>query len=146
MSGYAGAIPERGLILNLTNKAMKKQGKCSKCKNEFSPTECGTGYGIMPNGKKVCCSCIGEMDRAEMSNAKKGDRFTMYLTMEGGKAKVTNWPASFVIPVGYVAKGRHNFARVRYDVWPRINGREFHGVQYGDNTQICHLRCVSAPL
>jgi hypothetical protein len=132
--------------INQNHHTMKKQVKCSKCKKVILSDGFATGYGITAKGKKVCYSCIGEMDRDEMSNAKKGDKFTMYLTMKDGKAKVGNWPSSFVIPVGYVRKGRHNFAGVRYDVWPRINGREFHGVQYGDNTQICHLRCISSPV
>lgn len=58
--------------------------------------------------------------------------------------RVTNWPGSLTLPVYYMRVGSHNMANCRYDVWfevanPDTNQLErWHGVCYGDNTQICH--------
>lgn len=75
-------------------------------------------------------------------NAKPGDKFYMYLTgdIQSGHY-VSNWPGSFKIRV-YPRKGRHNFAGVRYDFWFNVGNHEFHGVQYGDNTQVAYIRCL----
>ena len=33
--------------------------------------------------------------------------------------------------------------KVRYDFWFKFGSREFHGVQYGNNTQIAYIRCLN---
>jgi hypothetical protein len=60
-----------------------------------------------------------------------------------GKAspwQVTNWPGSLRFNA-FVRRGRHNLAGTRYDLW--FTGPEntlWHGVQYGDQTQVCHCK------
>jgi hypothetical protein len=54
--------------------------------------------------------------------------------------ELTNWPGSLSIQVRRIKTGHHNIAGKRYDVWFTFEGHEWHGVQYGDNTQICHCR------
>lgn len=95
-----------------------------------------TGYGVDSEGRKHCYACCAERDKAEMI---KTGRATLYLS---GK-EVSNWPESLKFRVNYVRKGRHNMARVRYDVrFIGPDGKPWHGVQYGDNTQIVHCRRI----
>lgn len=54
---------------------------------------------------------------------------------------VSNWPGSFKIKV-FPRKGSHNFVGVRYDFWFEFGNNAFHGVTYGDNTQVAHIRCL----
>lgn len=116
---------------------------CIKCGKECILEGIWAGYGVMPEtGEKVCYACCGELDKQRLLNAKPGDKFYMYLTgnMQYGYY-VFNWPGSFKIKV-FPRKGSHNFARARYDFWFYFGNKAFHGVQYGDNTQVAHIRCL----
>lgn len=103
-----------------------------------------TGYATDTKGKKICYECCAKADRAQM---KEHGKIWLYLseynTPQGKyltNYKVTNWPGSLVFNIHRIKTGRHNIARVRYDVWFIGPDRHWwHGVQYGDNTQIC--RC-----
>lgn len=92
-------------------------------------------------GEKVCFACCGELDKQQLLNAKPGDKFCFYLIgdIQSGYY-VSNWPGSFKIRV-FPRKGYHNIAGVRYDFWFMFGNQEFHGVQYGDNTQVAYIRC-----
>ena len=68
----------------------------------------------------------------------------LYLVEIDGKHYLTNWPASLKIAIGYVRKGRHNMAGTRYDVWFKAYGHTYHGIQYGENTQLCHCKKIKA--
>lgn len=58
---------------------------------------------------------------------------------------ITNWPASLVFSPTRVRKGAHNIARHRHDAWfVGPDGCIWHGVQYGDNTQIIHCKRTKA--
>ena len=109
-------------------------------------SDCTTGYGIDKNGKKHCYTCCGERDKADMRSSGKA---TLYLSSKPHpqfdwqkRYFVSNWPGSLLIEVGFVKKGRHNIAGTRCDVWFTFEGAEWHGVQYGENTQICHCKRV----
>lgn len=119
-----------------------------ECGHPPTPTtHGGTGYGRDKDGNRKCYECCADTDRQEMIETGKA---TLYLTMEvsdgatrlGLPVKVntvTNWPGSLKFRTGEARKGHHNIARTRYDVWFRgPDGKDWHGVQYGDNTQICH--------
>lgn len=112
----------------------------------------GTGYGQDADGKRYCYACCATRDREQMVRDGKA---TLYLSRdETGPAvgnmgprysyKVTNWPGSLVFKVGgAIRHGKHNIARTRSDVWfTGPDGKEWHGVQYGDNTQLCHCRRI----
>lgn len=75
---------------------------------------------------------------------RKLDRITLYLTRDTTKPypdyTVSNWPGSLRIPVRHVSIGRHNMAGKRYTAYFTHEGREWVGVQYGDNTQVLHCR------
>lgn len=54
--------------------------------------------------------------------------------------RITNWPGTLEFSTAYMRRGYHNIAGRRYDVWFYFAGKRWHGVQYGDNTQILHCR------
>lgn len=94
----------------------------------------GRDYGSDSDGKKYCYPCCGLRDRERMI---RDGKTTLYLT----GSTLSNWPGSFNLTVRRVRVGKHNFAGKRYDVWfTGPDGKEWHGVQYGDQTQICHCR------
>jgi len=96
------------------------------------------GYGEDAQGKTSCYECCAKSDIEYMD---KEGKIMLYLCTDNHKDRVTNWPNSLSFPVKHFTVGHHNFAGVRYDVWfEDHNGRQWHGVQYGDNTQICHCK------
>jgi len=107
-----------------------------------------TGYGIDADGKKHCYQCCAENDRKTMRDTGKiclylcpNDSLKSQPQWNGsGSHKVTNWPGSLEFPTHYIKTGRHNIAGVRYDFWFQFEGEQWHGVQYGDNTQIAHCQ------
>lgn len=114
---------------------------CSKCLAEKpEQTNGGTGYAINDNKEKICYGCCGEIDRQFMRDNGKA---TLYLSLEGNDATkgfVTNWPNTLRLPVYGLRKGYHNIAGKRFDFWFNFNGKQWHGVQYGENTQIAHCK------
>ena len=105
-------------------------------------SEYTTGYGQDSDGKTWCWDCCARIDRENMETTGK---ITLYLSPNPDHPipwKVTNWPGTLTFPVHSFRVGRHNIAYRRYDVWFTVNGHTWHGVQYGDNTQIAHCRRV----
>lgn len=124
-----------------------KRRICHRCASE-QVLDCGhaigahdpvtSGYGTEPNtGRRLCFKCCGLKDEEAM---RKTGRITLYLSGQPGFYKLTNWPGTLKIAPYRVRKGRHNIAGSRYDVWFSFNGQEWHGVQYGENTQLCHCK------
>ena len=110
---------------------MKKE-KCSRCNKMVF------GYGYDNDSKAIVCyECCAIKDENYM---KEHGKIIMYLTGKDNKKEVTNWPGSLRIVVRYSKEGKHNIARVRQDVWFDFDGFLWHGVQYGDNTQLCYCR------
>ena len=117
---------------------------CSCCNNEIPPSkyQFTTGYGIDREGNKVCYTCCGDNDRKRMV---EDGAITLYLTnreKDGVKRpRVVNWPGSLEFNVYLHKEGRHNIAGKRRDVWFRgPDNHVWHGVQYGDMTEICHCK------
>ena len=112
---------------------------CNACNAtiERPPESIGTGYATDKDGNKICYSCCGKEDAEYM---RVNGKNTLYLTSNGETSgHVSNWPGTLKIPC-HIKRGRHNIARYRYDVWFKFEGRTWHGVQYGDNTQIVHCK------
>jgi hypothetical protein len=138
---------------------------CHECRQELPvPQDTGTmGYGCGPSetiashldapplkpgesleqAPAICYSCCAEQDKASMIATGKA---TLYLTRtsHGDDASpiwhVTNWPGSLRYYAS-VRKGAHNLARWRYDAWfTGPDNATWHGVTYGDNTEICRCR------
>jgi hypothetical protein len=98
------------------------------------------GYGKDSEGKTFCYDCCAKMDLEFMQSRGK---IALYLVNHDNKYFVTNWPGSLSFPIrGKVIKGHHNIAGTRYDVWFYVPNDKYlwHGIQYGDNTQICHCK------
>lgn len=107
----------------------------------------GTGYGTDSAGAMFCYGCGAERCAAELERDGKGCLYLSPRTKAERDArnasatyKLTDWTGEMSIPVYGVRKGSHNLAGTRYDVWFKFRGREWHGVQYGENTQLCHVR------
>lgn len=113
---------------------------CNICGKEIvSDSPYTTGYGIDENNNKVCYACCGEQDTEYM---KTHDKTMLYLVKRENDWYVTNWPGTLSVKVATPKKGRHNIARTRYDVWFAFADKFWHGVQYGDFTQVCHCKVV----
>jgi hypothetical protein len=128
-----------------------KQFACFRCR-EVKPLQesGGTGFATDAAGNLICYACCADVDREDMTRTGKA---TLYLTekrREGCRTEapytvweVTNWPGSLRFACGTPRKGSHNMARTRRDIWFRgPDGKEWHGVQYGENTQIVHCKRV----
>lgn len=117
---------------------------CDSCSQTIVKPENGftTGYGTDSEGRRHCYACCAERDRQSM---RETGRATLYLVKRDDGWHATNWPGSLDIKLhAEPRKGYHNMARYRYDVWFDAFGRSWHGVQYGDNTQILHCRSVKS--
>ena len=126
---------------------------CSRCNYSGPFRVCGDGktdgrlYGRTPAGEVHCDVCCGEEDKARMIET---GRATLYLSRHEPEPlglsgwRLSNWPGTFSIKLLMSPKvGLHNMAGRRYDVWfTGPDGKDWHGVQYGDNTQICHCRRI----
>lgn len=119
--------------------------KCATCRMEIPPWQKGepcSNYGRDRSCHKHCIPCCGERDRRSMV---KHGRATLYLTYDRSKGvggEITNWPGNLRFACR-VRIGRHNIAGRRYDAWfTGPDGREWHGVQYGDWTQIIHCKRI----
>lgn len=114
---------------------------CSRCGNPFAADWRTSGYGLLPNGDKICYRCAAGLDAEHLRNMNPGDKTALYLDEKNGHpSAVTNWPGTLTIPVNSYAYGHHNMAGKRTDVWFVFEGRLFWGVNYGDNTQIVHVK------
>jgi|ERR1700724_189225 len=127
---------------------------CERCHKPFPDTQgVVAGYGIFgADGAKVCYACCAIIQRADMIATGKA---TLYLTHERfgdhkiaqldnwRDGRVSDWPGELSFPCR-VKRGRHNIARWRYDAWFTVDGQSWHGVSYGDNTQIIHCRRVQS--
>lgn len=134
---------------------------CSQC-GEVKPVQStgGTGYARNRADELVCYACCAVNDRADMIATGKA---TLYLTCEprskerlhwrpftpstlsqgtgrSTRGKVSNWPGTLSFDC-FTRTGNHNIAGTRYDCWfIGPDGFEWHGVTFGDNTQICHCK------
>ena len=111
---------------------------CDTCGAKCVPTSCTPGYGEDQEGKRHCFACCGKRDKEGMLET---GRAVLYLSRSqiDGEWHVSNWPGTLKIWC-QVSRGRHNIAGVRYDVRFIFGGKQWSGVQYGDNTQICRCR------
>ena len=119
---------------------------CADCGQRKSHDDGGcdtTGYAVRDNRDKVCYGCCAIEDRKYMI---EHGRNTLYLVKNDAEQyEITNWPGTLRFRVGTMRKGYHNMAGCRYDVWfVGPDGKTWHGVQYGNNTQICRVKRTKA--
>ena len=108
---------------------------CDKCGEPIvrASASVGTGYATNDKNEMICYDCCAINDREHMRST---GRIMLYDT----DTELTNWPGTLRFPSTYRRKGHHNIAGNRYDMWFHFDGFEWHGVRYGDNTQIVHCR------
>ena len=118
--------------------------KCFVCKQKKSnDSTYPMGYGLDEKHHKICYSCCADRDREHMDNHGK---ISLYLCKKDGKNVVTNWPGTLSFDVRETRIGMHNLAGKRTDVWfIDHNHDKWHGVSYGDFTQLCHCRRLNDP-
>ena len=132
-----------------------KQPEVLECGHvESQHSEITRGYGTNSKGERHCYACCAEQDKTHM---REHGKICLYLStrtpdQDGqiarrdsfgkyGDARITNWPNSLEFK-GRFCKGRHNIAGSRYDVWFTFENTNWHGVQYGENTQILHCKRI----
>jgi hypothetical protein len=121
---------------------------CADCDQDKPiQTDGGTGYATLPNGDKLCYACIAIRDRATMIEHGRSNNLPLYLSRKSihnandGTWKVGNWPDTLSFPVQRITTGGHNIVRTRTDVWfYGPDGFIWHGVQFGEMTQIVHCK------
>lgn len=107
-------------------------------------TKMAIGYARDGNDNRICYDCCGDL---ELSAMLRTGRATLYLTKTEEKHGasfwyVSNWPGTLRRSC-HVNVGRHNIAGKRYDAWFTLKGQKWHGITYGDNTQICHCKRIN---
>lgn len=100
------------------------------------------GYSVYDD-KTYCYPCSVEYVKNIMRETGK---FTLYLAWDPQQvwARLIDWTGLLIIPVesipvASIKVGKHNKTGKRYDVWFTFEGEKWHGVQYGDNTQLCYV-------
>lgn len=115
---------------------------CHETKAVYSPGNISAPeYGKDDKGNLHCWACCSERKRQRMRDT---GRATLYLVRRGDGFAITNWTGGISIEPFRVRIGRHNIARTRYDVWFTFESQSWHGVQYGEMTQICHCHRIKA--
>ena len=114
---------------------------CADCGKECKSDGFGTGYGIeRSTNKKICYDCCAKRDLEELNSLEIGKgRVIQYLNWRTNE--VTNWPGTMRFKV-VCKEGFHNIARVQRNVWFSYKGKRFHGVQYGNDSEICYIKRV----
>ena len=131
--------------------------KCADCGGLLPPKNpdgISPGYARIGNGKrprKICYKCCAERDKKWM---RKHGRIDLYLTIADLSTApsfnmwvrhrpgsyISNWPGTLRFPVSSIRRGYHNRARWQYHTHFAFEGYWWHGVQFGDNTQVIHCR------
>jgi len=112
--------------------------KCNQCEGDIIPeNDGGAGYAIDDAGNLVCYKCCAVEDKERM---REHGRIALYLTFNGAKWIVSNWPGTLKLSVQRFKEGDHNMTGFRRDVWFDFEGYQWHGVQYGRNSEVCYCR------
>ena len=112
------------------------QFTCSRCgKTKTNKDKHTTGYATDNKGNKICFSCCANVDKEQMI---KSGKIVLYLNSRD--KVVSNWPGTLKIKVDTINKGKHNIAGNRNDIYFSFNGKKWHGVQLGNNSDICRCK------
>ena len=123
---------------------------CSVCKKVYPiASHGGMGYAITKKDDLLCYECCASEDTNEMMqtgkamlylSAKQHQENTHYIPKHDYYV-ISNWPGSLKFKSYHFKEGKHNMAKTRTDVWFYGPGDfVWHGVCYGNNTQICHCK------
>ena len=117
---------------------MEEKEICCVCGKSIHGDGIGTGHGIDEHGNKVCYECCGKRDAEQLAALEPGTPMYLYLSGE----YVTNWPGTLKIRIIGQRTGRHNIAGTQTNVWFRYGGRNYHGTQYGNDSEICRVTAL----
>ena len=113
---------------------------CATCGAECIPEGCTTGYGQDRKGRKHCFACCADRERASMVET---GRAVLYLSVSG--REVRDWAGQLRFSA-MIKRGAHNIARTRRDAWfTGPDGYVWHGVQYGEWSEIVHCKRTKTP-
>jgi hypothetical protein len=122
---------------------------CGHVPSEHTPHT--TGYGWMSvDGQMLsfCYECCVSKEREQMESTGKACLYFMSQEPTHARGypgialgKVSDWAGKLTFPCRYRRRANaHNWGLSRTDAWFKdAQGREWHGVLYGDNTQL--MRC-----
>lgn len=112
--------------------------KCVECGKVCKPQGIGTGYAVDKDENHYCYTCCAKQEEQTLRELPVGEKTYLYLTEDkpNYRWKLQNWTGLISIPIYSVKRGRHNFAGIRYDFWFEYYNHEYHGVRYGDNTEV----------
>jgi hypothetical protein len=129
---------------NEKGKTMKTTYKCRTCGKvdvTVKPGSCFGNYAIYRNGRKHCIDCA---HKSELKAAIKTGQFTAYLVEDTTTSgRIVSFPGLEFAKVHGIRRSWHNMAgrNGRRDVWFRMAGRTWHGVNIGDN-QVVRCKVV----
>lgn len=124
---------------------MEEVKVCHVCGKTIEPSRNGgTGYGVDKEKHIICYDCCTKLELDHLNSLKVGEKTTLYLSKskEDDKYYVSNWTSGFSIPVKKHSIGEHNMAGIRRDVWFEYNNHYFHGTQYGNFSELCHIKRI----
>lgn len=117
----------------------KMNPDCGQCGAPFMASGFGKGYGVRPDGMRICYACCADNDRKDMVQYR---RATLYLVKRGAGHYVTNWPGTLSFPVTQVQRFRHPFAREAWLAYFKgPDGKLWSAKNIGDS-QIAHCRAL----
>jgi len=118
---------------------MTTEFDCHQCgQHKIHESNISTGYGRNDKDEKICFACCGLNDEKNLIELKKGEKICLFFN----GIEIINWPSTLKITPTYIRKGRHNIAGTRQDVYFVFRGLNFHGIQYGNNSEIIHIRKI----
>ena len=116
--------------------------KCDKCGKVCKQDGMFTGYAVLWDGRKYCYQCSAEVDAQRLRGLAIGESMHLYLVVRNNVWRVNNFTGLLSLPVYRIKFGRHNFAGIRYDFWFIYYKQKYHGVVYGDDTQLAKVTRV----
>jgi hypothetical protein len=115
---------------------MKTTYKCRTCGKVEANDKTGTygvNYSVDLRGRKHCLDCA---HKRELKDAIKTGQFTAYLVDDTATSgRIVSFHGLEFAKVHGIRRSWHNMAgrNGRRDVWFRMAGRTWHGVNIGDN-------------
>lgn len=122
----------------------KSPTKCDDCGKSITPMGVAAGFALMPRGDHVtylCYKCTANHEKETMRSTGKID---LYLVGDGKAQpfKVSDFSGHLTFKPTRVSVGKHNVASKRWDVWFRFENETWHGVCYGNSTQVLHCKRI----
>lgn len=130
------------------NRQVEESIHCNFCKCIISPAfdnkgkiafaNFDTWQDENKNPVQICMDCSKKAWKKLLSDIPIRGKINLYLTYGKEEKYVSNWIGSLKIYLHRIKASPHNIAGTRRDFWFNIDGSKFHGVQYGEFSQIAH--------